>query len=98
MLFRFYDLNGDGCITRQEMLTIVSAIYKMVQNAQTIQSIVNQQVDKFFEKMDANRDGIISREEFMNGCKNVWNPLVCVKIILFIFNTRRILFNDEMFY
>ncbi|KYN20365.1 Kv channel-interacting protein 2 [Trachymyrmex cornetzi] len=89
LLFRFYDLNGDGCITRQEMLTIISAIYEMVQNAQTIQSMVNQQVDKFFEKMDANRDGIVSREEFMNGCKNVWNPLLRDAIIynqLFLFN------------
>ncbi|XP_018362270.1 PREDICTED: neurocalcin-delta B-like isoform X3 [Trachymyrmex cornetzi] len=77
-IFEFYDLNGDGCITRQEMLTIISAIYEMVQNAQTIQSMVNQQVDKFFEKMDANRDGIVSREEFMNGCKNdaiIYNQL-----------------------
>ncbi|KYQ48907.1 Kv channel-interacting protein 2, partial [Trachymyrmex zeteki] len=84
LLFRFYDLNGDGCITRQEMLTIVSAIYEMVQNAQTIQSMVNQQVDKFFEKMDANRDGIVSREEFMNGCKNVRNPTMCKNNIFHI--------------
>ncbi|XP_011161582.1 Kv channel-interacting protein 2 isoform X2 [Solenopsis invicta] len=69
-IFRFYDLNGDGCITREEMLVIVSAIYDMVQNAQTIQSVINKQVDRFFEKMDADRDGIVSREEFMSGCKN----------------------------
>ncbi|XP_011692998.1 PREDICTED: neurocalcin-delta B-like isoform X2 [Wasmannia auropunctata] len=73
-IFEFYDLNGDGCITRQEMLVIVSAIYEMVQNAQTIQSVINKQVDRFFEKMDANRDGIVSREEFMSGCKNVRHP------------------------
>lgn len=71
LLGRFYDLNGDGCITRQEMLVIVSAIYEMMQSAQTIQSVINKQVDRFFEKMDANRDGIVSREEFMSGCKNV---------------------------
>lgn len=71
LLGRFYDLNGDGCITRQEMLVIVSAIYEMVQNAQTIQFVVNKQVDRFFEKMDADRDGIVSREDFMSGCKNV---------------------------
>lgn len=71
LLVRFYDLNGDGCITRQEMLAIVSAIYEMVQNTHTIQSVVNKQVDRFFEKMDTDKDGMISREEFMNGCKNV---------------------------
>ncbi|XP_028045054.1 Kv channel-interacting protein 2 [Monomorium pharaonis] len=70
-IFEFYDLNGDGCITKEEMLIIVSAIYEMVQNVQTIQSVVNKQVDRFFEKMDANKDGIVSREEFISGCKNV---------------------------
>lgn len=76
-IFGFYDLNGDGCITRQEMLAIVSAIYEMMQNTQ-IQSVVNKQVDRFFEKMDTNRDGIVSREEFMSNCKNdaiIYNQL-----------------------
>lgn len=77
LLVRFYDLNGDGCITRQEMLTIVSAIYEMVQDVQTIQSVVNQQVDRFFEKMDVDRDGIVSREEFMSSCKNVRTLTMC---------------------
>lgn len=71
LLVRFYDLNGDGCITRQEMLATVSAIYEMVQKTHTIQSVVNKQVDRFFEKMDTDRDGMISREEFMSACKNV---------------------------
>jgi len=78
LLVRFYDLNGDGCITRQEMLVIISALYEMVQNTQAIQSVVNKQVDKFFEKMDTDRDGMVSREEFMSGCKNdaiIYNQL-----------------------
>ncbi|KAL0133730.1 hypothetical protein PUN28_000999 [Cardiocondyla obscurior] len=70
-IFEFYDLNGDGCITRQEMLVIMSAIYEMVQNTQTVQSMINKHVDRFFEKMDTDRDGIVSREEFMSSCKNV---------------------------
>jgi len=71
LLIRFYDLNGDGCITRREMLAIISAIYEMVQDTQTVQPVINRQVDKFFEKMDTDKDGIVTREEFMNGCKKV---------------------------
>lgn len=69
---RFYDLNGDGYITRKEMLVTVSAIYEMMHNGRTIQRMVDRHVDKVFEKMDADKDGVISQEEFMNSCKNVY--------------------------
>ncbi|XP_025270479.1 hippocalcin-like protein 4 isoform X2 [Camponotus floridanus] len=77
-IFRLYDLNGDGCITRQEMLITISAVYEIMQGAQIIQPIIDSQVDRFFEKMDADKDGVISREEFMSGCKNdtiIYNQL-----------------------
>ncbi|KAH0956821.1 hypothetical protein HN011_010651 [Eciton burchellii] len=70
-IFEFYDLNGDGCITRREMLAIISAIYEMVQDTQMVQLVINRQVDKFFEKMDTDKDGVITREEFMNSCKKM---------------------------
>ncbi|KOX70770.1 Kv channel-interacting protein 4 [Melipona quadrifasciata] len=70
-IFKFYDLNGDGYITRKEMLVVISAIYEMLRNGQIIQRIVNRHVDKVFEKMDIDKDGVISQEEFMNSCKNV---------------------------
>ncbi|XP_076669451.1 hippocalcin-like protein 4 isoform X2 [Andrena cerasifolii] len=69
-IFRFYDINGDGYITRKEMLVIMSAIYEMLHNGQTVQRMVDRHVDKVFERMDADKDGVISREEFMNSCKN----------------------------
>ncbi|KAG7201278.1 hypothetical protein KM043_004056 [Ampulex compressa] len=69
-IFRFYDLNGDGRITRREMLAIVTAIYEMVHNGQAFQRMVNAHVDRFFERIDVDRDGVISKEEFMASCKN----------------------------
>ncbi|XP_050481957.1 calsenilin-like isoform X4 [Bombus huntii] len=66
----FYDLNGDGYITRKEMLVIMSAIYEMLHNGQIIQRMANRHVDKVFEKMDVDKDGVISQEEFMSICKN----------------------------
>ncbi|XP_048507327.1 neuronal calcium sensor 1 isoform X2 [Athalia rosae] len=70
-IFGLYDMNGDGHITRHEMSFIVSAIYEMVQTSQTIQRAVNKHVDKLFEKMDLDKDGVISRDEFMACCINV---------------------------
>ncbi|XP_020294441.1 Kv channel-interacting protein 1-like [Pseudomyrmex gracilis] len=79
-IFRFYDLNGDGQITRREMLTIISAIYEM-QNAHNMQFAINRQVDKFFEKMDTNKDGVITREEFISGCKK--DNIIYKQLLLF---------------
>lgn len=53
------------------MMAIISAIYEMVQDVQTVQPVINSQVNKFFEKMDADRDGVVTREEFVSGCKKV---------------------------
>ncbi|XP_014203258.1 neuronal calcium sensor 1-like [Copidosoma floridanum] len=69
-IFRLYDLNGDGCITRHELRTGISAIYEMVKSAQTIECAVDRHVNRLFNKMDLNRDGVISRDEFLNSCKN----------------------------
>ncbi|XP_025154180.1 Kv channel-interacting protein 2-like [Harpegnathos saltator] len=77
-IFGFYDFYGDSCITKREMLVIIFAIYEMVQDAQTIQPAINIQVDKFFKKMNVDRDGIVTREEFISGCKNdtiIYNQL-----------------------
>ncbi|XP_025156579.1 Kv channel-interacting protein 2-like [Harpegnathos saltator] len=77
LFIKFYDFDGDGCITKREMF-IIFAIYEMVQDAQTIQPAVNIQVDKFFKKTDIDRGGIVTREEFISGCKNdtiIYNQL-----------------------
>ncbi|XP_076279152.1 neurocalcin-delta B-like isoform X3 [Lasioglossum baleicum] len=80
-IFRFYDLNGDGYITRKEMLVIISAIYEMLHNGQTIQRMVDRHVDMVFEKMDIDKDGVISREEFMSCCNN--NPTILNQLATF---------------
>ncbi|XP_035726597.1 neurocalcin-delta B-like [Vespa mandarinia] len=69
-IFQFYDLNGDGWISKHEMITAIFAIYEMVNNDQTVWSMVNRHVDRLFEKMDTDKDGMISIEEFIASCKN----------------------------
>ncbi|KAH0515350.1 Hippocalcin-like protein 4 [Microtus ochrogaster] len=73
--FEMYYLDGDGRITRLEMLEIIEAIYKMVgivimmrmnQNGLTPQ----QCVDKIFKKMDQDKDDQITLEEFKEAAKS----------------------------
>nr|XP_033812841.1 hippocalcin-like protein 4 isoform X1 [Geotrypetes seraphini] len=73
--FEMYDLDGDGKITRLEMLEIIEAIYKMVGSG--IMMKVNQdgltpqqRVEKIFTKMDKDRDDQITLEEFKEAAKS----------------------------
>nr|XP_013039488.2 hippocalcin-like protein 4 isoform X1 [Anser cygnoides] len=73
--FEMYDLDGDGMITRLEMLEIIEAIYKMV--GTVIMMRMNQdgltpqqRVDKIFTKMDKDKDDQISLEEFKEAAKS----------------------------
>ncbi|KAL7302242.1 hypothetical protein TKK_0004914 [Trichogramma kaykai] len=69
-IFRLYDVSGNGCITRNDMTASVSAIYEMVRSSQQIEAAVERHVNRLFDKMDHDRDGVITREEFFTGCRN----------------------------
>ncbi|XP_076460643.1 Kv channel-interacting protein 4-like isoform X1 [Babylonia areolata] len=70
--FSLYDINGDGIITKDEMLDIVTAIYEMMgryTEPSIDENTAKEHVDRVFQKMDLNRDGVISVEEFMDTCR-----------------------------
>uniref|UniRef100_A0A6Q2XZK3 EF-hand domain-containing protein n=1 Tax=Esox lucius TaxID=8010 RepID=A0A6Q2XZK3_ESOLU len=70
--FHLYDINNDGYINREEMTEIVRAIYDMM-GKYTYPAIKGdvpkQHVDAFFQKMDKNKDGVVTLEEFIVACQ-----------------------------
>uniref|UniRef100_A0AAX7U3J4 EF-hand domain-containing protein n=2 Tax=Ovalentaria TaxID=1489908 RepID=A0AAX7U3J4_ASTCA len=70
--FHLYDINRDGYINREEMTEIVRAIYDMMgkYTYPALKGDVPQQhVDAFFQKMDKNKDGVVTLEEFIVACQ-----------------------------
>ncbi|XP_028830027.1 Kv channel-interacting protein 2 isoform X2 [Denticeps clupeoides] len=70
--FNLYDLNKDGCITKEEMTSIIKSIYDMM-GTYTYPCIRDdapkEHVESFFQKMDMNKDGVVTMEEFLASCQ-----------------------------
>lgn len=70
--FQLYDIDGDGSITYDEMLAIVSSIYKMTGAMVKLpedEATPEQRVNKIFDAMDVDRNKSLSFEEFCEGSK-----------------------------
>ena len=68
--FRMYDLDGDGEITKDEMLTIIRSIYKLLGPQVKMPEHLNtpeKRTEVVFNQMDVNKDGNINFDEFLAG-------------------------------
>nr|XP_055064670.1 Kv channel interacting protein 3b, calsenilin isoform X1 [Misgurnus anguillicaudatus] len=72
--FNLYDINKDGYITREEMLAIIKSIYDLM-GSYTYPSVREyaafEHVEIFFQKMDRNRDGLVTIDEFIETCQRI---------------------------
>ncbi|KAI6659335.1 Neurocalcin-like [Oopsacas minuta] len=71
--FRMYDLDGDGEITKDEMLTIIQSIYKLLGPNIRMPSHLNtpeKRTEHVFNQMDVNKVGNINFAEFLAGALN----------------------------
>ena len=65
--FGIYDIDGNGYVTKTEILSIVQSIQKMVGALDANAS--EEKLHKIFTMFDTNRDGKLSLAEFIEGAK-----------------------------
>ncbi|KAM7002295.1 guanylyl cyclase inhibitory protein [Tautogolabrus adspersus] len=68
--FKLYDKDGDGAITREEMLDIMQAVYKMSVAAaltEPNQLTAEECTNRIFMRLDKDNNAIISLNEFIEG-------------------------------
>ena len=73
-IFSLYDVHGKGYINKQELYTVISSIYDIMgkhTEPPVDELSINDHVEEIFQKMDRNADGFISKEEFIDSCKEV---------------------------
>ncbi|XP_046563954.1 neuronal calcium sensor 2-like [Haliotis rubra] len=68
--FDMYDIDGNGTIEKNEMESIIEAIYSMLGShlSEDVTDSPTVRTEKIFDTMDVNKDGVLTKEEFIKGC------------------------------
>ncbi|KAK1332822.1 hypothetical protein QTO34_006353 [Cnephaeus nilssonii] len=81
--FNLYDINKDGYITKEEMLAIMKSIYDMM-GRHTYPLLREdaplEHVERFFQKMDRNQDGVVTIDEFLETCQKDENIMSSMQL------------------
>uniref|UniRef100_A0A915K770 EF-hand domain-containing protein n=1 Tax=Romanomermis culicivorax TaxID=13658 RepID=A0A915K770_ROMCU len=85
-IFKLYDIHNQGQITRDELINVISAIYEMMGNSHVVsvesnQKLIAEHANYVFEKMDKDKDGIITKSEFLHTCLK--DPSICQTLHIF---------------
>uniref|UniRef100_I3NA18 Potassium voltage-gated channel interacting protein 3 n=1 Tax=Ictidomys tridecemlineatus TaxID=43179 RepID=I3NA18_ICTTR len=81
--FNLYDINKDGYITKEEMLAIMKSIYDMMgRHTYPIlrEDAPLEHVERFFQKMDRNQDGVVTIDEFLESCQKDENIMSSMQL------------------
>ncbi|XP_007905652.1 calsenilin isoform X2 [Callorhinchus milii] len=81
--FNLYDINSDGYITKEEMLAIIKSIYDMMGRYTypiMHEDVPFEHVERFFQKMDRNQDGVVTIDEFLETCQKDENIMKSMQL------------------
>ncbi|KAL4659431.1 guanylate cyclase activating protein 1-like [Arapaima gigas] len=67
--FKLYDVDGNGCIDRHELLNIIKAI-RAIKGSESKDVSAEEFTNRVFDKIDVNKDGELSLEEFVAGARD----------------------------
>ncbi|NWV09382.1 GUC1A protein, partial [Dasyornis broadbenti] len=65
--FKLYDVDGNGCIDRHELLNIIKAIRAI--NGGDHETSAEEFTNRVFDRIDVNGDGELSLDEFVEGAR-----------------------------
>ncbi|XP_020782183.1 guanylyl cyclase-activating protein 1 [Boleophthalmus pectinirostris] len=93
--FKLYDVDGNGCIDRHELLNIIKAI-RAINGNENQECTAEEFTNKVFDRIDINGDGELSLEEFVAGARSdedfmevMMKSLDLTHIVAMIHNRRR---------
>jgi len=70
LAFDMYDADRSGWISREELVTLIKAIFKATSYQCYDASVAEKTGDIMFAQLDQNQNNRVSLQEFINGCKN----------------------------
>lgn len=75
LTFKMYDINNDGSISREELKSIIKALYKL-RGIKTFYAddSPSKRVKIIFRKYDKSKDNRINEKEFIDACLN--DPMI----------------------
>ena len=78
LAFNIYDVDKNGHITKDELISVLCAFDKMTKEETKIKTSPKERADKIFESVDKDRDDKLTIEEFLSSMKN--DPAICEEI------------------
>ena len=67
-LFRLFDVNSDGTITKKELTRLVKDMYGLLKKDDPNVNAIDLIAKSAFAEMDKDEDGKITAEEFISAC------------------------------